>query len=448
MFNKSDFRYISLNMLNEIFEKRMWLSRAAGEHAAAADKEHEDIKKIYELTYGILRNRSLIDYNLSFFLQRFPDNITLQNILRIGYYQLVYMDSIPDYAAINTSVEIAKITGNKGKSGFINGVLRSVARNAGKEKEIKTADRTDYLSVKYSYEKWMIMFLNKYYNNTVLEKVLAAGNEKPPVFFRVNTLTSEPKILQEELKKAGVECAVKEMLPGCLLTVSGDPVNNDLFKAGKYFIQDMSSQCLGHFIRAREGETIIDVGSAPGGKAAYMARDMNNTGRIIAVEPDPERIKLLEENIVRLGVKNTEIKQIDATKETKDFYGIADKVVVDAPCSGLGVIRRHPEKKWILAEDEMKRFPLIQAGILNNTKNWVKPGGSLFYSTCTINPEENEVLIEKFLTENKDYEIADIFDESGFAETGEFAKGKYFLSLPGNSKNMDGFFAAKMNKIK
>ncbi len=448
MISKSDFRFISLKILDGIFDKRQWLSDAVDEYAGDVDGEHKDMKKVYELVYGILRNKNLIDYNLSFYFQKMPESTSLCNILRVGFYQLVYMDSIPDYAAINTAVELVKATGHKNKAGFINGVLRNVARNNDKNREVKIEGRLAYLSVKYSYEKWMVEFLGKYYKDDAVEKILAACNEKPPVFFRVNTLATTVEKLQADLEATGVKTKRDDINRNCLMVETGDAINNDLFKNGMYFIQDLSSQMMGFFAATAAGETIIDVGSAPGGKALYMAQEMENRGLIIAVEPDKERIKLLQENMARIGTKNIEIKNVDATREIKEFGGIADKVIVDAPCSGLGVIRRHPEKKWILSETEMKKFPELQLKILQNSGRWAKSGGSLFYSTCTFNPEENEILVERFLNENKDYEIADIFEgrNQALPIVHDFRKGKYFLSLPGNSRNMDGFFAAKMNK--
>ena len=447
-----DFREISLKILNDVFTTRRWARENIEANIKDIDGEHHDIKKVYELVYGVLRNKTYIDFYLSLYIRKPVDDPFVTNILRIGFYQIMHMDSIPPYAAIDVCVEMAKKGRNPKASGFVNAVLRNVLREKGRglrlpgEGKKGARDRIEYISVKYSYEKWMAAFFEKNYGGEAAENIMAAGNIKPPVFLRINTLKTGAEEAAEELKKSGVETSAVKYLKNCLLVVKGDPVRTPAHDEGWFYVQDPASQLLGSFVDAKKGDAIIDIGSAPGGKAAYFAMDSGGKAGIVAVEPNENRLKVMERNFVRLGIKGVEFIKHDATVDIPAFHDRADKVVVDAPCSALGVIRRHPEKKWCLTEAELKEFPKLQLAILDTVKNWVKKGGMLFYSTCTINPDENEKLLEKFMEKNDNFKLFDITD--GAKKMKPYRKGKYFVSLPGNRDNMDGFFMAKMKRVK
>ena len=447
-----DFREISLRILTDVFTTRRWARENIEANIKDIDGEHHDIKKVYELVYGVLRNKSYIDFYLSLYIRKPVEDPAVTNILRIGFYQIMYMDSIPPYAAIDVSVEMAKKSRNTKASGFVNAVLRNVLREKGRgirlpgEGKKGAADRIEYLSVKYSYEKWMAAFFEKNYGADTAENIMAAGNVKPPLFLRVNTIKTGAGETAAELKKSGVETSPVKYLKNCLLVEKGDPVRTQAHDEGWFYVQDLASQLLGSFVNAKKAEAIIDIGSAPGGKAACFAMDSGGKAGIAAVEPNENRLKVMERNFVRLGIKDVEFIRHDATVDIPAFHDRADKVVVDAPCSALGVMRRHPEKKWCLTEAELKEFPKLQSAILNTVKNWVKKGGWLFYSTCTINPDENEKLLEKFMAKNDNFKLFDITD--GSAKMKPYRRGKYFVSLPGNRDNMDGFFMGMMKRVK
>lgn len=438
-----DFRTVSFRILNDVFINRRWAKESIEANMKDLSEAHSDIKKVYELVYGIMRERNYLDFCLSQFIKHPNEDIKIRNILRIGYYQLKRMNSIPPYAAIDTCVQLAKDYVHPKTAGFINAVLRNVMRSRAEEPAIREKDDVKRLSVQYSYEEWMIRAFLKNFGGGA-EAVLKAGNEKPPVFLRVNTLKIEQEKMGKELKKSGVETAEVKMQKGCLRVLSGDAVKTPAFEAGMFYVQDLSSQVLGSLVDAGAKDGIIDVGSAPGGKAAYFAVEMGNKGQIIAIEPKKPRISVMERNFLRLGIKNVEIIEHDATKDIPAFHGRADKLLVDAPCSALGVMRRHPEKRWCLAEAELKEFPKLQLAILDNVKNWIKKGGELFYSTCTINPAENEGIIEKLLEKNSGFKLEDACGTA--VKLKPYKKGKFFQSLPGNKDNMDGFFISKMVK--
>ncbi|MCX8093281.1 MAG: 16S rRNA (cytosine(967)-C(5))-methyltransferase RsmB [Candidatus Goldbacteria bacterium] len=441
-----DFRQVSLKILNDVFISKRWVKESIEANMQEIDESHGDIKKVYELVYGILRNKNFIDFNLGRFIKKPVKDIKLLNILRMGYYQLKYMRSIPFYAAINVCVELTRTNIHPAVSGFVNAVLRNIARS--KEINIKIPDKNkiEYLSIKYSYEPWMVEFFQKYYPDEI-ENILSAGNSKPPLFLKINDLKTDINELLKEFKKRNIEAEPISKINGALLVKKGEPLDTDLFEKGFFYVQDISSQILGLFVDADKDDAIIDVGSAPGGKCAFFSISMKNKGQIVAIEPQKERIKLMEQNFLRLGINNVRILSHDATVDIQEFHNKADKIVFDAPCSALGVIRRHPEKKWCLTKEELKSFFDLQINIMNTIKNWVKKGGFIFYSTCTINPDENEGLIEKFLKKNKNFKIENI-EEISKLKLIKFKKEKFFQSLPGNELNMDGFFIAKLKRVK
>ncbi|HDT15229.1 MAG TPA: 16S rRNA (cytosine(967)-C(5))-methyltransferase RsmB [Firmicutes bacterium] len=410
------------------------------------NEEHRDIGKIYELVYGILRGKNFIDFHLSSFIKKPVTDPKTKNILRIGYYQIKYMDSIPDYAAINTCVELTKEFIHPKVSGFVNAVLRNVIRNKAKEPCIPAKNKTDYLSIKYSYEPWMIKLFLKHYGEKTAESILSAGNKRPPVFIRVNTLKTTESGLIKQLETENITTKPVKFLKNCLV-ISGENIfRSQSFTNGLFYIQDAASQALGAMANPAPGETLMDIGAAPGGKTALLAQYSKNRSPIVAIDPDKERIRMIDSNIAKLGLENIQVLAHDASVDIPEFHNSADKIIIDAPCSALGVIRRHPEKKWCLTENEIKEFPKLQLKILNTARKWVKKNGCLFYSTCTINPAENEKVIEKFLAADKNYKLEDLSGKIPALK--ECANGKYFLSLPGNIYNMDGFFIAQITRKK
>ncbi len=440
---KSDFRLIGLRVLDDVLERGKRLQESIEERITVAEDGFKEISKVYELCFGILREKTNIDYFISFYIQKPPKDITLQNILRIGFYQLNYMDSIPDYAAIHSAVETAKAAGLTGKSGFVNGVLRNIARDAGKIREIRIDDRLENLAVRYSFPKWMVALIEKAKGDNKMDKILSAGNERAHLFLRANTLKTKADSLAKQLLVENVE-TINAGVVNALIVTAGDVFKTTAYEQGLFYAQDISSQMFATLVAAKAGDNIIDVGSAPGGKASYYAADMKGQGTITAVEFDETRLASMLQNFRRLGVENVVISRVDAAVEKGEYENTADKVTVDAPCSALGTVRRHPEKKWLIKQEDLKKYPELQLKILNNVKKWVKQGGELYYSTCTINPGENQEVVEKFLAENEEFELVNITKNAGLKE--EYSHGNYFLSLPGNSLKADGFFAAKLIK--
>ena len=385
---------------------------------------------VRELVYGVLERKLTLDHYIDQLLKEGIDSLRTPEItiLRMGIYQLGYMDKVPEYAAISESVDLAKKY-CKGRAGLINGVLREY-----QNKKIyltlptRDEDEVKYLSVKYSYAPWIIELWLKYYSVSFVEKLLEAGNETAPLTIRANWLKIRKEDLKKVLRERGFEVEDGDICQNALHVKGSRILESDLYRYGLFTPQDESSMLVSEKIGVRQGDVVMDVCAAPGGKTTAIAERMNNTGKIIASDIYRRKLDIVDKEAKRLGITNIETRSWDATRVDSTMVKKADRVLVDAPCSGLGVIRRKPEIKYKELSNEMKLLPDKQIAILSASSSYVKPGGTLVYSTCTINPEENEKVVETFLRRNRDFE-----------------KVERTLLLP-NVNGTDGFFICVMKR--
>lgn len=385
---------------------------------------------VRELVYGVLERKLTLDHYIDQLLKEGIGSLRTPGItiLRMGIYQLGYMDKVPEYAAISESVDLAKKY-CKGRAGLINGVLREY-----QNKKIyltlptRDEDEVKYLSVKYSYAPWIIELWLKYYSVSFVEKLLEAGNETAPLTIRANWLKIRKEDLKKVLRERGFEVEDGDICQNALHVKGSRILESDLYRYGLFTPQDESSMLVSEKIGVRQGDVVMDVCAAPGGKTTAIAERMNNTGKIIASDIYRRKLDIVDKEAKRLGITNIETRSWDATRVDSTMVKKADRVLVDAPCSGLGVIRRKPEIKYKELSNEMKLLPDKQIAILSASSSYVKPGGTLVYSTCTINPEENEKVVETFLKRNRDFE-----------------KVERTLLLP-NVNGTDGFFICVMKR--
>lgn len=385
---------------------------------------------VRELVYGVLERKLTLDHYIDQLLKEGIGSLRTPEItiLRMGIYQLGYMDKVPEYAAISESVDLAKKY-CKGRAGLINGVLREY-----QNKKIyltlptRDEDEVKYLSVKYSYAPWIIELWLKYYSVSFVEKLLEAGNETAPLTIRANWLKIRKEDLKKVLAERGFEVEDGDICQNALHVRGSRILESDLYRYGLFTPQDESSMLVSEKIGVRQGDVVMDVCAAPGGKTTAIAERMNNTGKIIASDIYRRKLDIVDKEAKRLGITNIETRSWDATRVDSTMVKKADRVLVDAPCSGLGVIRRKPEIKYKELSNEMKLLPDKQIAILSASSSYVKPGGTLVYSTCTINPEENEKVVETFLRRNRDFE-----------------KVERTLLLP-NVNGTDGFFICVMKR--
>jgi 16S rRNA (cytosine967-C5)-methyltransferase len=385
---------------------------------------------VRELVYGVLERKLTLDHYIDQLLKEGIDSLRTPEItiLRMGIYQLGYMDKVPEYAAISESVDLAKKY-CKGRAGLINGVLREY-QNKKIYLTLPTRDEDEirYLSVKYSYAPWIIELWLKYYSVSFVEKLLEAGNETAPLTIRANWLKIRKEDLKKVLRERGFEVEDGDICQNALHVKGSRILESDLYRYGLFTPQDESSMLVSEKIGVRQGDVVMDVCAAPGGKTTAIAERMNNTGKIIASDIYRRKLDIVDKEAKRLGITNIETRSWDATRVDSTMVKKADRVLVDAPCSGLGVIRRKPEIKYKELSNEMKLLPDKQIAILSASASYVKPGGTLVYSTCTINPEENEKVVETFLKRNRDFE-----------------KVERTLLLP-NVNGTDGFFICVMKR--
>lgn len=439
----------ALKVLYEIEVKEAYSNLALNKELN--ENSYQQVEKGFmtELVYGVLENLIYIDY----VIQQFS-SIKLKkihpmalNLLRLGVYQILFLDRIPASAAVNESVNLSKKY-VKRSSGFINGILRNIIRNPEK---IKVPDQKQdpiaYLSIQYSHPRWMVEQFLKFFTPQFTQELLEANNRTPQLNVRVNTLKTNVADCIESLCKKGFEVEASAFIEEAI-TIKGTTnlAELDLLKKGHLYIQDFGSMLIGRIVDPKPGDLVVDVCSAPGGKATHLAQLMKNQGRVIARDIHPHKIKLIKANGNRLGTKIVEAEVFNGHELDMNLIEQADRVLVDAPCSGLGIIRRKPEIKYRKKPDDVAEITTLQLDILSKAAQYVKPGGNLIYSTCTIDPRENEEVVMKFLKQSPQFQLVHLGEKYSPMIPGE-PQGE-MLQLYPNVHGTDGFFMAKLIKLK
>jgi 16S rRNA (cytosine967-C5)-methyltransferase len=397
---------------------------------------------ILELVYGTLRNRSRLDWALNLLSKQPLENTDTwtRNILRMGAYQLLFLDRVPASAAVNTATELAKVHGKK--QGYVNGLLRNLDRKRRTIAFPGPEDLVKRLSVLHSHPEWLVRRWLERYGAETTEMLLGTNNLPAPLVIRCNTLKSTRGQLNAALASQGAESRETSYSPTGLEILSSPGIRAlPAYEQGWFMVQDEAAQLISLLLAPGPGENVLDACAAPGGKAAHMAELMGDRGNIVALENDYTRIVRIRENIGRLGLKIITPEKGDATQYRE---GPFDKVLIDAPCSGLGVLRRHPDGRWIKNERIIAERAAVQQRILENCANLLKPGGVLVYSTCTTEPEENEGIINAFLTSKGGYFTID--DPRPFlpVHAATFVDDTGFFRTFPNGSGMDGFFGVRL----
>lgn len=330
-------------------------------------------------------------------------------VLRVSLYQLLYLESVPDYSAVHEGVELVRAYGQPQAAGLINGVLRSVIRSRGNLFPKGFATREEYLEYRFSCPYWIIDMLTQRYGEEEAKVILANSLGAPPLFVRVNPLKTDTQTLAGRFREKNIAVLVHTSLPNCIcLMDAGNIYDSEEFKEGLFHVQDLSSQICSLAVEARPGDTVLDLCAAPGGKSFTMAQEMENQGALYSLDLYPAKVGLIREGAERLGLTAVRPGQNDALEENPSLP-LADRVLCDAPCSGFGIIRRKPEIKYKTRE-QIASLPALQAKILDSASRYVKQGGRLVYSTCTLNPAENEEQAAAFLARHPDFAPAPLPD--------------------------------------
>ena len=386
--------------LKDIEENGAWANLALSEHIRKDGAKSPAF--VRELVYGCIRNQLLLDHNIQRFLKKPGLSASDRVLLRMGFYQLALMDGVADHAAVNETVALAAAF-MKGRQGFINAVLRSFQRDG---KRLIS----DSLSVEYSCTQWIVDLWTKHYGYEKAEAFLKASNSPAPFTIRANTLKTSREELAEKLKELGLETA-DTALSGLCLEVGGSGVlDTSLYKDGLFSVQGEASAAAVEMLAPKPGEVFLDLCAAPGGKTCCAAELMKDSGTVRAFDVYPHRVELIKKEASRLGLNSVTAETADSRIFQPGLESSADCVLADVPCSGLGTLRRNPEikLKQQSAEDAAKALEelcKIQYNILLNATRYIKPGGRALYSTCTVDPQENEDLVRRVLAQAAGYTI-------------------------------------------
>lgn len=400
--------------------------------------DKRDCALVSALVYGVTERLITIDYNIEKHLtgkiSKLKPEVLV--ILRLGAYQILFSDKIPNSAAVNESVKLAKNNRCAFAAGLCNAVLRAVGKSGLLLPDDK--DKTEYLSVKYSFPRWLCDMWQDAYGEENAEGVMKTAAEKPPIYIKVNNLKTTSDELINIFKDEGVTAEpVKGFDSALQISDTGDIEKLSSYKDGLFHVQDLASQLCAKALEAKENMTVFDVCSAPGGKAFTVAEHMNNKGTIKAFDIHEHRVKLINSGADRLGISIIEGRTGDA-EQYDSSNGLADRVLCDVPCSGLGIVRRKPEiryKEKILID----KLPLLQYRILENASNYVKTSGRLIYSTCTLNPAENEEVCKKFLQNHKEFKLVQPLNHINSEDS--------YITLMPHIHGTDGFFIAAFERL-
>ena len=429
-------RKLALDLLLKCEANEAYVNLALSSHSADS-LTREERAQLTALLYTTVERKLTYDYYISAISGRSPGDIDpyTKNILRLGLCQILEMRSVPDFAAVNESVKLAR---NKGEAGFVNALLRTAVRQKDclpLPKEEKNYRR--YLSVKYSFPLWIVKTFDKLYGRENTEKILSGFNENKYTDLTVNTMRASVSDFRAALASQGVE-TVDSIAPENSVRIPRS-INPELlhgFSEGCFFVQDSACVISALALAPKAGDRVVDVCSCPGGKSFISAILMGNEGEIHSFDIHESKLSLIAEGAQRLGIGAIDIDCVDATEGKEELFGAADKVICDAPCSGLGVLAKKPDLRY-KSEDAVGELPELQLSILNTSAKYLRVGGELLYSTCTLRREENEEVVEKFLECNPEFTKTDF-------TVGNIASENGCLTLLPHVHNTDGFFMAKL----
>lgn len=445
-------REAALRALRDVDVKAAYANLALDHHLSGSKLEGRERALATELAYGVTRRRATLDWAISQVATRPLEKMDpwVRNILREAVYQILYMDRIPHSAAVDQAVELAKQYGHAGLAKFVNGVLRNLIRRLPELKwPDEAAEPIRALAVKHSYPEWLVSHWLERFGRGEAVRLLEAGNQVPPLTVRVNRLKATREEAAAALAEEGVRTEPTRHSPQGLiirdLTSASWLYRLKAMKQGLITVQDESSMLAAAVVAPQPGWTVIDVAAAPGGKSTHLAELMDNQGHVIALDIHPHKVDLIEQNAARLGTTIVQAVCLDARRVGEMMPERADAILCDLPCSGLGTLSRRPDARWRKSPEDVEALVPVQRAILESAAKALKPGGVLVYSTCTIQPAENEELVEAFVADHPEFRFDNIWGylPESIAREGQ-AEG-YVQLLP-HVHGTDGFFIARMVK--
>ncbi|MGI6308910.1 MAG: 16S rRNA (cytosine(967)-C(5))-methyltransferase RsmB [Dethiobacteria bacterium] len=442
-------REAALVILKEVEEKEAYLNLVLNRVLSRRSFPPAERSLLTELAYGVIQHLHTLDWVISLYSTRSLEKLTpwIRNILRMGTYQLLYLERIPEAAAVDEAVKLAHRYGHKGVAGLVNAVLRKISRS---KDNLPWPSREQepalYLSLRYAYPLWMVQRWIKNLGAEAAEAHCSAGNRRPPLTIRTNTLRLSREELQRVLQAEGTGSRECRYAPeGLYLKLAHSLVELKSFQQGLFQVQGESSMLAAPLLNPQPGELVLDLCSAPGGKTIHLAALMKNQGRIIAADLYPHRLKLVQAAAERQGIQIIQTENIDGRSLPSEWQGTFQRVLLDVPCSGLGVIRRKGDLKWRRRPEDIASLSQLQMQLLRSAFQALCSGGVLLYSACTTEPEETTEVINKFLAQERLAQpvmLSPFLPQELHAE--EKIAGQIFL-WPAQH-NLDGFFLARIRK--
>ncbi|MBD1379996.1 16S rRNA (cytosine(967)-C(5))-methyltransferase RsmB [Metabacillus arenae] len=443
---KANVREVAVEALLKIEKNQAFSNLLLNSLIKSNQLDAKDVPLLTELVYGTLQRKMTLDYILSKYLQK-PKKVEdwVKVLLRMSIYQMVYLDRIPDRAILFEAVEIAKRKGHRGISSFVNGILRNFQRE-GMPSFDEITNPVERISIESSHPKWLVEKWMKQYGEETTAKMCQTNLLPPVQTARVNKMKSNESEVIELLSHHGITAEKGDLAIDAIKSRSGNVALTDAFKQGYLTVQDESSMLVGRALGATRGDIILDACAAPGGKTTHIAELLEQSGKVYSLDLHEHKVKLIKDQAKRLELTNIEARTVDARKASNEFQEESfDRILVDAPCSGFGVIRRKPDIKYTKNANDIKMLAKIQYDILSSVSPLLKKGGTLVYSTCTIDKEENNEVVDTFIQNHPEFEADHSLAKRLPDKIKPYIKNGQLQILP-HYFNTDGFYIASMRK--
>ena len=451
--NKNNSRQLAFNALQKIEHNQTYTDIALDRVLQDPKISAQDRNLVCQLVYGVVRHKRSLNFLIDNLGKKKAQQqpIKLRIILYLGLYQLGYLTQIPDSAAVNTSVELAKANGLAKLAGVVNGLLRNYLRQISPTASSPTEafklpkDPIKRLGITHSFPDWIVQIWLQQLSFAEAEQLLTWFNQTPTIDLRVNILRASIEQVESALQAAGISVSRIPFLPQALRLDVGVGAIAQLpgYREGWWSVQDSSAQLVTYLLDPQPGETIIDACAAPGGKTTHIAEIMSDRGLIYACDRSEKRLQKVKQNAARLQLKSIKIQAGDS-RDLADLPPGCDRVLLDAPCSGLGTLHKRPDIRWQQTPEKIAELSFLQQELLTKAASWVKPQGILVYATCTINPQENEKIVESFLDSHPNWSISMITEE---LLVNNFQHPHGWIKVYPHRYNMDGFFMVRLQKI-
>ncbi|MGN7469935.1 16S rRNA (cytosine(967)-C(5))-methyltransferase RsmB [Brevibacillus sp. SAFN-007a] len=444
---KKGARDIALDVLNRVEEHKSYSNLELKGVLDRAQLSAADTGLVTELVYGTIQRKLTLDHVLSYFVGNKKVQTWVRNLLRLSLYQIRYLDRIPERAAVHEAVEMAKRRGHQGIASMVNGVLRNVLRQPDVWERLPEGDRARQIAVAHSHPEWLVRQWLAVYGEATTIAICEANNRHPHSSIRVNSLKTSARELLDKLAAEETAARLSALSPHAILVEGGHAAGSRLFHEGYFTIQDESSMLVAPALAVKPGMRVLDACAAPGGKTTHIAELMENRGQIVACDLHPHKRDLIAQTAKRLGISIIEPITSDALDLPDKGLGTFDRILLDAPCSGFGVIRRKPDLKWNKTPADVRAIAQLQYELLKALAPMLAADGVLVYSTCTIEPEENQKIVQRFVKEHPEF----VLDETLAHDLPEAARahvdetGACVQILPHHFES-DGFFIARLKR--